>query len=164
MIHIQITNIKLFRIYIYTIMSCPRNQPREIRLCSQKTEKKVYDHYWINIRWREKLQHLVFIREKSANKKITVKKRTKKLKIKKRKKITDRKKTKKGTKKTKNQSPNTKKCKKRCPHGSRCNYETGRCKKIKKITPRRKQPRKKTTKKKTTKKKSSSKKSTHNSY
>ena len=103
-------------------MSCPRNHPQEIRLCSQKTEEKglrtLLDKYKLE---RKPTAFSVHPR-KSANKKITIKKLTKKLKIKERKKT-----NKKGTK-----TAAKKKCKKRCPHGSRCNNKTGRCRKTQK--------------------------------
>ena len=76
-------------------MSCPRNQPQEIRLCSQKTEEKGLRSLLDKYKMERKATAFSVHPRKSANKKITVKKRTKKLKIKKRKKITDRKKTKK---------------------------------------------------------------------
>jgi len=109
-------------------MSCPRNQPQEIRLCSQKTEEKGLRSMLDKYKLERKATAFSVHPKKSANKKITIKKQTKKLKIKK------RKKTNKKTTKTATQ----KKCKKRCPQGSRCNNKTGRCRKTQKKRKKRK--------------------------
>ena len=124
-------------------MPCPKNQSREIILCSQKKEEEALRSMLKKYK-KERKSTAFSIRPslsvKKTPKKIKIKKLTKKLKIKKKKPT-----PKKSTPKTKSTQ---KKCKKRCPHGSRCNNKTGRCKKTKQGNKRQKKTKKVTSAKK----------------
>ena len=137
-------------------MSCPRNQPKEIRLCSQKKEEEALRALLKKYKVERKSTAFSIRSPSTIQKSLkTIKKLTKKLKIKKKKKTLKKTKAKIQTKaktkakakakiqtkaktkakiKTKAKTKaKDKKCKKRCQRGSRCNKETGRCKKTKKL-------------------------------